>query len=97
MHNGHRGINHPVKNLTTGKGEITSQNHGFAINKKEAEEHKNIEITHINEISGNSLIASHLLEFDSVHGRWNKDITSNDNEIVIEGKKHFLYINKELS
>lgn len=47
MHNGHRGINHPVKNLTTGKGEITSQNHGFAINKKEAEEHKNIEITHI--------------------------------------------------
>ena len=32
MHNGHRGINHPVKNLVTGKGEITSQNHGFAIN-----------------------------------------------------------------
>ncbi|MDP5081806.1 MAG: glutamine-hydrolyzing carbamoyl-phosphate synthase small subunit, partial [Winogradskyella sp.] len=31
MHNGHRGINHPVKNLLTGKGEITSQNHGFAI------------------------------------------------------------------
>ncbi len=30
MHNGHRGINHPVKNLITGKGEITSQNHGFA-------------------------------------------------------------------
>ena len=27
MHNGHRGINHPVKNLITGKGEITSQNH----------------------------------------------------------------------
>ena len=50
-------------------------------------ERKDIEITHINEISGNSLIASHLLEFDSVHGRWNKDITSNDNEIIIEGKK----------
>ena len=47
MHNGHRGINHPVKNLLTGKGEITSQNHGFAISKEEAEEHKNIEITHI--------------------------------------------------
>ncbi|MBN4058077.1 glutamine-hydrolyzing carbamoyl-phosphate synthase small subunit, partial [Olleya sp. AH-315-K02] len=31
MHNGHRGINHPVKNLITGKGEITSQNHGFAV------------------------------------------------------------------
>ena len=50
-------------------------------------ERKDIEITHINEISGNSLIASHLLEFDSVHGRWNKNITSNDNEIIIEGKK----------
>ena len=50
-------------------------------------ERKDIEITHINEISGNSLIASHLLEFDSVNGRWNKNITSNDNEIIIEGKK----------
>jgi carbamoyl-phosphate synthase small subunit len=47
MHNGHRGINHPVKNLLTGKGEITSQNHGFAINREETEENKNVEITHI--------------------------------------------------
>ena len=47
MHNGHRGINHPVKNLITGKGEITSQNHGFAVDRKEAEESKDIEITHV--------------------------------------------------
>ena len=47
MHNGHRGINHPVKNLITGKGEITSQNHGFAINKEDALSNENIEITHI--------------------------------------------------
>ena len=47
MHNGHRGINHPVKNLLTGKGEITSQNHGFAINRKEAEANENVEITHV--------------------------------------------------
>ena len=47
MHNGHRGINHPVKNLITGKGEITSQNHGFAINRDETEAHKDIRITHI--------------------------------------------------
>lgn len=47
MHNGHRGINHPVKNLKTGKGEITSQNHGFAINREEAEAHPDIEITHL--------------------------------------------------
>ncbi|MEY8860679.1 glutamine-hydrolyzing carbamoyl-phosphate synthase small subunit [Tenacibaculum singaporense] len=47
MHNGHRGINHPVKNLLTGKGEITSQNHGFAINREEAEAHPDVEITHV--------------------------------------------------
>ncbi|MFH6768112.1 glutamine-hydrolyzing carbamoyl-phosphate synthase small subunit [Gaetbulibacter aquiaggeris] len=47
MHNGHRGINHPVKNLKTGKGEITSQNHGFAVNREEAESHLDLEITHL--------------------------------------------------
>ena len=47
MHNGHRGINHPVKNLVTGKGEITSQNHGFAVNREEAEAHTDLEITHL--------------------------------------------------
>jgi len=46
MYNGHRGINHPIKNLITGKGEITSQNHGFAINKEQAEANENIEVTH---------------------------------------------------
>lgn len=46
MHNGHRGINHPILNLLTGKGEITSQNHGFAVNREEAEAHPDLEITH---------------------------------------------------
>jgi carbamoyl-phosphate synthase small subunit len=47
MHNGHRGINHPVMNLDTGKGEITSQNHGFAVNREEAEANSEVEISHI--------------------------------------------------
>lgn len=47
MHHGHRGINHPILNLITGKGEITSQNHGFAINREEAEAHPDVEITHV--------------------------------------------------
>lgn len=47
MHNGHRGINHPVKNLLTGRGEITSQNHGFAINREETEANESVEITHV--------------------------------------------------
>ncbi|MEZ4811492.1 MAG: glutamine-hydrolyzing carbamoyl-phosphate synthase small subunit [Allomuricauda sp.] len=46
MHNGHRGINHPILNLVTGKGEITSQNHGFAVNREETEAHPGLEITH---------------------------------------------------
>ena len=48
MHNGHRGLNHPVKNLITGKSEITSQNHGFAVKMKDLEDHPNMEVTHIN-------------------------------------------------
>lgn len=46
MHNGHRGINHPVLNLITQRGEITSQNHGFAVSKVEVEAHEDLEITH---------------------------------------------------
>jgi carbamoyl-phosphate synthase small subunit len=46
MFNGHRGINHPVMNILTGKGEITSQNHGFAVNREELERNPDMEITH---------------------------------------------------
>jgi carbamoyl-phosphate synthase small subunit len=46
MFNGHRGINHPVMNMLTGKGEITSQNHGFSVNREELENNPNLEITH---------------------------------------------------
>ncbi len=47
MHHGHRGINHPVKNMITGKGEITSQNHGFSVDKEQTEAHPDVEVTHI--------------------------------------------------
>ena len=47
MFNGHRGINHPIKNLLTGKGEITSQNHGFVITKDSIDAQTEIEITHV--------------------------------------------------
>jgi carbamoyl-phosphate synthase small subunit len=48
MFNGHRGINHPVKNIITGHCEVTSQNHGFAISKEEVEKSENVEVTHVN-------------------------------------------------
>lgn len=47
MHHGHRGLNHPIKNLLTTKGEITSQNHGFVVSRKSAESNENITITHV--------------------------------------------------
>ncbi len=48
MHNGHRGINHPVKNLVTGRGEITSQNHGFGVSTEAIQSSDAVEITHMN-------------------------------------------------
>lgn len=48
MHNGHRGINHPVKNLITGKCEVTSQNHGFSVSDEHVKNNPDVEITHIN-------------------------------------------------
>ncbi len=49
MHHGHRGINHPVKNIVTGLCEITSQNHGFGVDPKAVHAHAaEVEITHIN-------------------------------------------------
>lgn len=46
MHQGHRGINHPVLNVITGKGEITTQNHGFVVSMEALEDHEEIELTH---------------------------------------------------
>lgn len=48
MHRGHRGGNHPVKNLLTGKSEITSQNHGFGVSMETIEKSETVEVTHIN-------------------------------------------------
>ena len=44
---GHRGANHPVKNLRTGKIEITSQNHGFCVDMDSLSD-KDVELTHLN-------------------------------------------------
>lgn len=48
MHNGHRGLNHPVKNLVSGRSEVTSQNHGFAVSREDVEASDAVELTHIN-------------------------------------------------
>lgn len=48
MHHGHRGLNHPVKNVISGKCEITTQNHGFGVEAAAVRKADNIEITHVN-------------------------------------------------
>jgi carbamoyl-phosphate synthase small subunit len=48
MHHGHRGLNHPVKNLITGKSEITTQNHGFGVSPDAVRASADVEITHLN-------------------------------------------------
>ncbi len=54
MHHGHRGLNHPVKNLLTGKSEITTQNHGFGVNPDAVRASAEVEITHVN-LNDNSI------------------------------------------
>lgn len=48
MHHGHRGLNHPVKNIISGKSEITTQNHGFGVNPDAVRASDAVEITHLN-------------------------------------------------
>lgn len=48
MHHGHRGLNHPVKNLITGKCEITTQNHGFGVDPEAVKKAEHVEVTHVN-------------------------------------------------
>lgn len=48
MHHGHRGLNHPVKNIITGRSEITTQNHGFGVDPEAVKKADHIEITHLN-------------------------------------------------
>jgi carbamoyl-phosphate synthase small subunit len=54
MHHGHRGLNHPVKNVITGKSEITTQNHGFGVNPDAVKASTGVEITHLN-LNDNSI------------------------------------------
>lgn len=48
MFNGHRGLNHPVKNVIINHCEVTSQNHGFGVIQEEVRKSDKVEITHIN-------------------------------------------------
>jgi carbamoyl-phosphate synthase small subunit len=59
MHHGHRGLNHPVKNLVTGKGEMTSQNHGFAVSEKDIDKNPQVQVTHMH-LNDNTIMGIRL-------------------------------------
>lgn len=59
MHHGHRGLNHPVKNLNSGKGEMTSQNHGFVVSEKDIDKNPAIEVTHLH-LNDNTIMGIRL-------------------------------------
>jgi carbamoyl-phosphate synthase small subunit len=59
MHHGHRGLNHPVKNMITGLGEMTSQNHGFGVSEKDIEKNPNVEVTHLH-LNDNTIMGIRL-------------------------------------
>lgn len=61
LHHGHRGLNHPVKNLLTGLCEVTTQNHGFGVNPATLKNAPQVEVTHLN------------LNDDSIEGIRRKD------------------------
>lgn len=63
MHHGHRGMNHPVLNLLTGKCEVTTQNHGFGVSPEEIAKHSDkVEATHVN-------LNDHTIEGMKVKGK----------------------------
>ena len=45
-----------------------------------------IDIVHINELKGGAATAAHLLEFDSVHGRWHRDIGATGDAVLVDGR-----------
>jgi carbamoyl-phosphate synthase small subunit len=59
MHHGHRGLNHPVKNLISGLGEMTSQNHGFAVSEKGVQKNPDVEVTHVH-LNDNTIMGLRL-------------------------------------
>ena len=59
MHHGHRGLNHPVKNLISGLGEMTSQNHGFAVSESDVQKNPDVEVTHLH-LNDNTIMGIRL-------------------------------------
>ncbi len=92
---GHRGANQPVKNLLTGRVEITSQNHGFAVDT-ESLKGKNIEITHIN-LNDNTLEGFRHREYSIFTAQYHPEASPgpHDAKYLFEEFMHAVQENKK--
>lgn len=79
MHNGHRGVNHPIKNLITGKGEITSQNHGFVVDAESIKDKEVHEITHLH-LNDNSLAGLKYLTKNAFSVQYHPESSAGPND-----------------
>src|SRR5689334_2259424 len=102
MHHGHRGLNHPVKNLLTGLGEMTSQNHGFAISEKGIESNPAVEVTHLH-LNDNTIMGIRLRNKKAFSVQYHPEASPGPHdsrylfdqfvEMIKEGKKVALTVN----
>tara|TARA_B100000282_G_scaffold282518_1_gene245395 strand:+ start:1383 stop:2483 length:1101 start_codon:yes stop_codon:yes gene_type:complete len=85
---GHRGINHPVKNIKTGRIEITSQNHGFGVEMKSLS--KNIVPTHIN-LNDNTLAGLSCPDYNAFSVQYHPESSPgpHDSRYLFE---HFIHL-----
>ena len=60
---------------------------GIPRDSKDQNADARLEIVHLNEVSGGADTTAHLLEFDSVHGRWRADIESDESSITVDGRR----------
>lgn len=60
-------------------------------------DHQEYNITHINELGGTAETAAHLLEYDTVHGRWARDINFDDSSITVDGQKIAVTHNRNIA
>ena len=69
---------------------------GVSRDRLDPQQQMDVDIVHINDLAEPAILA-HLLEFDSVHGRWQADISADDSSITINGAKISVSRNRDLA